>query len=541
MTDNQLAFKPSYKETVLYHRKINNQWLETVINGLPTDITRPEVAKLWIWLSSERAITFDIVKKYINKPWSWGGITWRVGYRDPEIICNTLDKYPWVCCGALGYDTLLKHHEKPLQEWFYWFAISWSGKDKVTSELYNLYVNRLTKDQIAKIMEHVPSLKVVEKKKAAVRAVEEDINDLLTTMDPAELSAHPKLTLEIVKNNPKIKWNRKIVAANLNVKLAGYDLAKLKMPVTVLMAREDLTMDIINNNPKLEWDLRLISEKIGCGKYKTLGWQDILTNPHKDWSWYQIDYFFRDKPAAQEELIANIYNFIRTHRNDKDYINAITCYRLCRIPGMHKMYGIIQEFIDLPWDWEHISCEYELTIDDIKNSNGKIQLNDLCRSLNYAVVKAFPDFEWSYEYMRYSSKDIPTSFLIEKFGHIDAFWVDGLKYRVNDAIYEMYSDKPWHYPSISERISFDVILRHMDKPWDLAQLAGKYNLSKNVDKSYEIYSTKYLAAIRIQAWWRRYLARRTPPAPLTPSSPPVKQPVTKPKTPRKRAVKSPSS
>ena len=41
MTDNQLAFKPSYKETVLYHRKINNQWLETVINNLPTDITRP--------------------------------------------------------------------------------------------------------------------------------------------------------------------------------------------------------------------------------------------------------------------------------------------------------------------------------------------------------------------------------------------------------------------------------------------------------------------------------------------------------------------
>ena len=174
------------------------------------------------------------MKKYIDKPWSWDGITYRVSSQDQDAICNTLAEYPWVCI-PLGYDTLHKHHEKPLQDWFYRFAISWSGKEKVTSELYNLYVDRLTKDQIVKIMENVPSLKVVEVKKATVKATSENINDLLTTMDPAELSNHPKLTLDIVKQNPKIKWNRKIVAANLNVKLAGYDLAKLKMPVTVLM------------------------------------------------------------------------------------------------------------------------------------------------------------------------------------------------------------------------------------------------------------------------------------------------------------------
>jgi hypothetical protein len=201
------------------------------------------------------------------------------------------------------------------------------------------------------------------------------------------------------------------------------------------------------------------------------------------------------------------------------------------------MYGIIQEFIDLPWDWEHISYEYELTIDDIKNSNGKIQLNDLCRSLNYAVVKAFPDFKWSYEYMRYSSKDIPTSFLIEKFGHLDAFWRDGLTYRVTDAIYEMYNDKPWDYASITDRISFHVILKYVDKPWKWDTLAGKYNLAKNVDKCFDTYNTQFLAATRIQNWWRRYLARHSPPA-QQPQSPPPKQPVTKPKTTRKRTTKS---
>ena len=74
------------------------------------------------------------------------------------------------------------------------------------------------------------------------------------------ISKHPLLTLQIIYNNPQLKWNMAIVSANIAIPFSQIILCKkLKWNWDVLSIRDDLTSKIVEDNIDLKWNYNYIA------------------------------------------------------------------------------------------------------------------------------------------------------------------------------------------------------------------------------------------------------------------------------------------
>jgi hypothetical protein len=258
------------------------------------------------------------------------------------------------------------------------------------------------------------------------------------------VSLNPNITWEIVKANPSIKWCFKALSMNPNI-----------------------TWEIIRDNPGYPWDMLYISRNINITdeiviKNLDLDWcyhsltgnpgitLDLIKKfPEKPWSWFYIS---QRKDLTTEFVNNNFRNLISFLKDyDVSYQIVMDVIKIkpkyyCRVFSSCIKWDFIEKHPTLPWDWEEVSLNPNITWEIVKNN---------------------PEMPWK---IKNIVKVLPiTQEIIDRCKDEDLVCWYHLSCKVTPKLLLSNLDKKWRWTKIvtsNPNITYKFLSSHPSLPWD---------------------------------------------------------------------------
>lgn len=224
----------------------------------------------WFWISRNRGVTPNIVRRYPHLPWDWGGLSYNPNLT-LEMILGNLDKnLDWSGISAhkiVTWKFIRAHPELP------W---DWSGISGNPNITWNIIKANPDEDWDWEAISENPNITwdIVRKNP------DEE-------WDYDALSGNENINWDIVNENlrssdPK-PWNLVTVAGKNKTSLEVLrELAKKPMASWVISYNQNVTWEIIMANPDINWIWQGISMNVN------MTWDIILANLDCDWSWMAV-------------------------------------------------------------------------------------------------------------------------------------------------------------------------------------------------------------------------------------------------------------
>ncbi len=169
-------------------------------------------------------------------------------------------------------------------------------------------------------------------------------------LDWEKISEKDTVTWETVKSHPELFWSFDGLSSNDNV-----------------------TLEIIKDNLHLPWEWYLISQR------KSVTWETVEENPELPWNYRCL---LRNSNTMLQAI------------NYCDLEEQIEWYRMSR--KVH--FSIIKENLGYNWDWDGVTLNKSVTIEDIKNNPNlpwnKQHVRD--RFITIDKIKEDPDYSMCY-------------------------------------------------------------------------------------------------------------------------------------------------
>lgn len=196
-----------------------------------------------------------------------------------------------------------------------------------------------------------------------------------------EISEHPDLTLDVVKNHPDKAWNFQKMIHLPHFNMSWVDEFPFQFWDWNELSKKATIKDL-NRYPYFYWNWRILTENIPM--------RDIMDNPDHTWDFASMNI----KPITVDHI-----PFFRMFKT--------------RIPqwkwhhhARNLNWSALRESLDLPWIWDikHVKID-EFTYDDV----WIIQLiSDLCDWIHLTInvpidiINAHPELPWRRDYLQWN-------------------------------------------------------------------------------------------------------------------------------------------
>ena len=454
------------------------QWMSTVEKGLDeyskieTDVWwHPVFERHWYEISANPNVTIEYITNHPDKFWRWGGAPReRVrGYVD--IMDRTKG------CGLLG-------------------------NPNMTTEFLRDHLQTTWKRESHQIKYNLP-----------------------THLNMADVSFHPKITMEVVLANLELEWLWSALSFHQNITLDDV-LAHSELPWdwNFVARNPNVTMEHIHTNSKLAG---IDGAHLSCNP--NMDAQYILAHPEMKWDWRMIS---RCKTLSSED-IQPLYQ-----QWDWDSLSMNATLTL----------DLILENLEAPWNWRYLSHRPFITEDFVKT-----HLNLVWEWGDHTEVISAPGtpFECILEKDGYGLSNNPNiswRFVKKHFG--EAWGWDRVSEKEAITIREVldYPDLPWcwnalsKHPAITYRdieanpelpwvwrevsrnpnVTLDIVVAHPDQPWNQRGIANNPNVTMEYIQANPVtfdefvhqpmerirhewildYRRRCIAVLRLQRFWR---------------------------------------
>ena len=383
-------------------------------------------------LSKFKNINKNILNRYSNKPWNWEWLIENTNIKlEIFIQLDIIEKYKhkWNYLNLSRNPNITEEYilKYPNENWNIKYLID---NNKITDFNTLSKFKYIDKDIIKKYpnkpwdwewlientnikLEIFIQLDIIEKYKHK--------------WDYLNLSRNPNITEEYILKYPNENWNIKYLIDNN--KITDFNtLSKFK----------NINKNILNRYSNKPWDWEWLIENTNI-KLEIFIQLDIIEKYKHKWNYLNLS----RNPNITEEYILKYY-----YKNwDIFYLienDNITDYKKFTI--LNKVdYVILRKYPDKPWDWEYITYQKKISIDNL-----------LDLKCNYIIKNPFK-FD-RYKYLEYHYKYIK---------NIQDFI---LKHPYNDFdLYELIrNNKITDFKTLSKNINIDynIINKYPDKPWD---------------------------------------------------------------------------
>lgn len=209
----------------------------------------------------------------------------------------------------------------------------------------------------------------------------------------------------------------------------------------------------------------------------------LLSNPRLGFS------FLQSYPHVISQLIPDYYSLISNN------------------PSL--TFDFICQNSDFDWNWDELSYNPNITW-DILTSNPDLPFTLVGFSnnpnLTWDIVQSFPDKHWNWnDISRHKCVTWP---IVVNNPSKPWNWNNlSINSNITWDIIKSHPDKPWNmrYVSLNESLSWKIVAQNPDAGWDWKFLSRNtfrlYSPAVKIQRSWRRYR-RYLAALRIQQWWK---------------------------------------
>ena len=272
-------------------------------------------------------------------------------------------------------------------------------------------------------------------------------------------------------NQDNVKF---IIAKRIREHADKWDWKKLSenkaITMDIIKATHDLPWDqiLMTRNPNITWDFIINHIEYGNWKKSDWCWESIskkhvtmdIVKSRPDLPW--------DYEALSDNISINIDDVLENIEQPWDWW-ALSI-------NTNMTWDIIQAHKTLPWREQSLSANPSITWDIIKdNHNVDWNHDNFIRNPHFTleIVNNNPSIFREFLYMNrvYNIEDTP---------NYDRHGWSEISSNVTWDIVKDNPNKPWNYYYLSQNVTWDVVLNNLDKPWYYPQLSYNANITWDI-------------------------------------------------------------